>query len=118
MTVFTEGRHRGEYRIEGGPGDINVEVGTVGASTTIVAGQICKGPLTGVTAAAATDTASLMIAYENVTTGAGETKKITFDVRGPMTVNGNDLTFASGITAPQKTAQINALAALGIVVRL
>lgn len=117
MTVFTEGKHRGEYRIERGPHDINVEVGTVPASTTIVAGQVCKGPLTGVTPAAAADTTNLMIAYEGVTNGAGVTKKITFDVRGPMTVNGNDLTFATGITAAQKTAQVNALAALGIIVR-
>lgn len=113
--VFYEGTHKGEYRIAGANGDRGTESGVVASGQELEAGQVCKGPLTGVTAAAADDTAGLMISYRAVDASDAAVNS-TFDVRD-WTVNGNDLVFADGITQAQKDAQIAALATNGIIVR-
>ena len=115
MATFTEGTHKGEYRIQMASGDRSTESGTVAAAQDLKAGQVVKGPLTAVAATAVADTTDLMIIYDHVDATAAA-KPGVFDVRD-CTVNGNDLIFTTGISQAQKDAQIAALATTGIIVR-
>ncbi len=122
MATLIEGRHPGEFILSEANGQRSRENITIGASQTIVPGQVL-GVITAsgqgvVLAPGASDGSqnAAAIAIYGATTGAGETARIAVIAR-QAEVNGNILTWPSGITAPQKTAAIAALKTAGVIVR-
>lgn len=122
MATLTEGKHEGEFIGELAMGiGYHVDVGT------LISGQnLSAGTVTGIITASKKDTILAPAAADGSQNVGGilvpNTNASAADVptrflrRGPATVNGNDLTWPSGITAPQKTAAIAQLLALGIKV--
>jgi Bacteriophage lambda head decoration protein D len=113
MTTLTELPRDAEHIAYDVP-EFSREKCTVLSGQNLVAGRVCKGALTAVEAAAAADTPTCIIWGDVNATAAA--KPGVVNIRHTV-VNGNLLTYAAGISGPQKTAQIAALAALGIIVR-
>lgn len=122
MAVLTEGKHAGEFIGERALGDsFHNEAGTLimgqDLSDGTVVGKITASSKYTQLAPAAADGSQTVsgILFGNVDATDADTDCVV-NKRGPETVNGNDLTWPVGITAPQKAAAITALAAMGIVV--
>jgi Bacteriophage lambda head decoration protein D len=114
MTTLTEGARNAEHLGFDVP-DFSREQVTFASGQNIVAGRVLAGPITAMTAAAVADVAT-GVAFGSVDATIAAKKGVA-SVRSPTVLNGNLVTFATGITTPQKNTQIAALLALGIVLR-
>lgn len=121
MTVFTEGRHPAEYILSEANGYRTREVGTLLTGNKLVPGTVlgritASGKLTVLTPGASDGSQTAAgVLYDNVDATAAD-KPAVYHARDAE-VNGLALTWPVGISAPNKTAAITALAALGIIVR-
>lgn len=121
MTVFTEGRHPAEYILSEANGYRTREVGTLLTGNKLVPGTVlgritASGKLTVLTPGASDGSQTAAgVLYDNVDATAAD-KPAVYHARDAE-VNGLALTWPAGISAPNKTAAITALAALGIIVR-
>lgn len=115
MPIISEGPRVADFMLSESNGYRSRAGVTIAASQNLKSGQILAASGGNYSAAAADGTAA-GICYGPVTTGSGETVKATAILRDAE-VRGSSLVFASGITAPQKAAQIATLATLGIIVR-
>src|SRR5206468_1251863 len=120
----TEGRHPAEFVLSEANGYRSRDNITIGASQTIVRGQVL-GKVTAssqyvILAPAAADGSqnAAAVALYGAVTGVGATAQIWAITRAAE-VNGNNLTWPAGITAPQKPTAISALggAGVGVIVR-
>lgn len=122
MATLTEGKHDGEFIGELAMGiGYHVDLGTLisgqNHSAGTVVGKIsASGKYTILAPAAVTgEQAAAGITYANANASAADLTT-RFMLRGPAIVNGNDLVWPGGITAPQKATAIAQLLALGIKV--
>lgn len=121
MTVFTEGRHPAEYILSEANGYRSREVGTLLTGNKLTPGTVlgritASGKLTVLTPGASDGSQTAAgVLYDNVDATAAD-KPAVYHARDAE-VNGLALTWPAGISAPNKTAAITALAALGIIVR-
>ena len=121
MTVFTEGRHPAEYILSEANGYRSREVGTLLTGNQLVPGTVlgritASGKLTVLTPGASDGSQTAAgVLYDNVDATAAD-KPAVYHARDAE-VHGLALTWPAGISAPNKTAAITALAALGIIVR-
>lgn len=123
MTVFTEGRHPGEFLMNELPGTQSREVVTVEAGAGIIApGSVLGRKTTGGKYVLSPDTGSdgSQTAFAIALYGCDATsadQKITAIRRGSE-VNGNQLTYHSTVNDANKRAtKATQLAAVGILVR-
>jgi hypothetical protein len=114
MTTLTQTVHAAEHLLYEANGTRSREKCTVASGQNVLAGRVMAGALTAMTAAAGADTATGII-YGPVDASAAAQPGVV-NVRD-CEVNGDIISFAAGITAPQKTAQVASLLALGIVIR-
>ncbi len=121
MTVLTEGRHPAEYILSEANGYRSREVGTLLTGNKLVSGTVLGritvgGKLTILTPGASDGSQTAAgVLYDNVDATAAD-KAAVYHARDAE-VKGLALTWPAGISAPNKTAAIAALAALGIIVR-
>jgi hypothetical protein len=122
MTTLTEGKHAGEFIGESAMGDAyHNDAGTVITGQNLVSGTVvgiitASGKFTILAPAAGTgEQTAAGIMYDACNATAADKAGVVVR-RGPMLVNGNDLTWPGGITGPQKTTAIAQLAAIGIKV--
>ena len=122
MPTLTETMHEGEFIGELAMGvSFHVDAMTLITGQNLVAGTVigkitASGKYTILAPAAATGeqaAAGILVPNCNATAADVITRSL---LRGPAQVNANDLTWPGGITAPQKTAAIAQLMALGIKV--
>ena len=125
MTTLTEGSRNWEFLVSENNGDFSRE------QFTLIAGQNCKagtvlGKITAsgkytILAPAAGDGSQTPAAILGPNTDATLADKRTAGIVGSAGVsvetNGNLLVWPAGITAPQKTAAIASLLAIGIKIR-
>lgn len=121
MATLNEGRHTGEFIGQQAMGDAyhnkpvtllsgqDLSAGTVLGKVTASGKYKILDP-----ASANGDQNAAAILYDNEDATAGDLTVVVV-IRGPMTVNYNDLVWPAGITANQKAAAIVQLEALGIV---
>jgi Bacteriophage lambda head decoration protein D len=114
MTTLTQGVHAAEHLLYEANGDRSREKCTVASGQNIAAGRVTAGPLTATIVAAVADVATGIMYGPVDATSAAQPGVV--NVRD-CTVNGDIITFAAGITAPQKAAQVASLAALGVIIR-
>ena len=121
MTTLTESNHAGEHLISEASGTRSRDAVTILSGQTLVAGTVlgrvtASGKYAAHDPAASDGTqAAAAVLYAAVDASAG-------DVGGTITardaeVDSASLTWAAGISVPNKSAAIAALAALGIIVR-
>lgn len=120
MATLSEG-----IRTAGFMGELPIDIGAGADKCTIITGQnLSAGTVVGkitasskftILAPAAADGSQTAagIIFDNVNATAADKSGMVL-LRGPAQVNQNDLTWPVGITAPQKTAAIAQLLALGI----
>src|SRR5262245_40743451 len=122
MPVLTETKHAGSCIVSEEEALYSCDAITIAQSQTILAnqvlGQLTAGGQFVVLAPGASDGPqnAAGIAVYPVTTGAGQTAKLAVLARACQ-VRDSDLAWPAGITGPQKTAAVAALAAKGIIVR-
>ncbi|WP_375791185.1 head decoration protein [Bradyrhizobium sp. vgs-9] len=122
MPTFNEGRHPAEFLLSEANGQRSRGNITIGASQTIVPGQVL-GQITASgnwvmhdpAAADGSQTAGAVALYGAVT-AAGATTQISAIVR-EAEVNGKTLTYKAGLTQPQITQIATDLAGKQILVR-
>lgn len=121
MTVLTEGRHTAEYILSEANGFRSREVGTLLAGNNLTPGTVlaritASGKLTVLTPGASDGSQTAFgVLYDSVN-ATGADKPAVYTARDAE-VKALALTWPAGISAPNKTAAITALAALGIIVR-
>lgn len=121
MTVLTEGRHTAEYILSEANGHRSREVGTLLAGNKLVPGTVlgritASSKLTVLTPGASDGSQTAAgVLYDDVDATSAD-KAAVYTARDSE-VKGLALTWPAGISAPNKTAAITELAALGIIVR-
>lgn len=122
MTVLTETRREGEFIVsECDEGTLSREIVTIisdqklGAGTVL--GKISASGKYTLHDAAATDGSQNAIAVLFAAVDASDGDKSGVIIARLAEVNGNEITWKSGISAPNKTAGIASLATQNIIVR-
>ena len=125
MTVFTEGRHAGEYLIWEADPSYSRETGTVASGENLAAGTVLKddgtGKLVAATGDLATDgslqEAAVGVLYDNVDATAGDIAGAVYTARS-STVELAALTYPAETTSGgEQAAIIASLLAAGIRTR-
>ena len=121
MPAITEGRHAAEFMISEAPGHRSRDTGTLASGSKLQAGTVLgQSTTTGDFKALNLDSTAgyetpAAILYDNVDATGGD-KTVTLIARDAE-VDGGAMTYPAGITAEDKQAAIDALAAAGIIVR-
>ncbi len=121
MTIFTEGRHRGEYIATEANGTRSRDVATLASGNNLSAGTVL-GKVTAsskytILAPGASDGSQTAAGILFESTNASAADAAVVITARDTEVCADSLTWPAGITGPQKTAAITQLAALGILVR-
>lgn len=121
MTTLTEGQRRGEFIIhEVGEGHFR-EIGTLTSGQDLEAGTVlgkvtASGKLVQLAPAASDGSQNACgILYDSVNAADGDLPSLY--LARLAVVNGAEIVWPAGITAPQKAAAIAALHALNVIVR-
>lgn len=121
MATITEGRHRGEFMVSEASGTRSREDVVVVTGQNLVAGQVvakitASGKWMILTPGASDGSQNAAgILYGAVNATAADKKGVI--IARDAEVNAGEIAWPVGISAPNKTTAINALAALGIVLR-
>lgn len=121
MPVFTEGRHTAEYILSEANGHLSRDKVTILSGQSVVPGQVlgkvtASGKFKALTPAASDGSeVAAAIAYAAVDASVADAPGVV--TARSSEVNGPSLGWPAGISAPNKTAAIAALATAGILVR-
>jgi hypothetical protein len=122
MSVFTEGKHTGEFLVSKANGTRSMSTGVVLSGEVLVAGQLVgvvslSGKIKAYNPANIDGTETVAgIIYDNVDATAGDLSGKVLVVRDAE-VRQSDLTYFTGANAGQITTANTGLEALGIIVR-
>ncbi|MBK8908485.1 MAG: head decoration protein [Rhodospirillales bacterium] len=121
MTVLTEGRYTAEFLVSEANGARSRDVVTIASGEVLEPGTVlgkvtASGKYVELNPAGADGSeAAAAILYEGVDATAGDATRTA--LLRDAEVNGAEIVWPDGITAPDKTTAIGELAALGILVR-
>ncbi len=121
MTTLTEGTHAGEFLVSEGNGwqsrDSIVVISGQNLAAGAVLGQITASKKYTLHNSSASDgsEAAIAILFEAVDASAGDANGV--GIARLAEVNGDEITWKSGISVANKTAGIESLKAAGIIVR-
>jgi hypothetical protein len=121
MPAISEGRHTAEHILSEANGHLSRDKVTILSGQTVVPGQVlgkvtASGKFKALTPGASDGSeVALAIAYAAVVASGADAPGVV--TARSAEVNGPSLTWPAGISAPDKTAAVAALATAGILVR-